>query len=314
MSPADCASGATGISRALPRPIAPKNLKATEMKRPMDVKQAVIKAAGKNIAMGIPLIRSARVRAGRTAGSGPSKDKLDQYAYNLLNEVLTHIGPLKGKSVLEIGPGDNLLAGFAMLAAGAESYTGLDRFPGPYASPAARQWYRLLQDDWSNRFPDRPWPSELSAETFPDHPKVNIITKGVEDAEAVAPHDVVCSYVVGEHVLSPDAFARKTREAIGTKGAALHCIDFSGHDWDAHGDPFLFLKFPKSVWNLMGSNRGVPNRVRFNEYVACFERNGLQVEVVDRKVVQYDPADEWVRERATEDFLTHWAVFRLRAR
>lgn len=284
------------------------------MKRPSEVKRAVATAVAKNLAMGVPAIRNARVSAGRTAGgTGPSRAKLDQYAFNLLGELLTHVGPLDGKSVLEIGPGDNLLAGLAMLASGASAYTALDRFPGPYGNAVAREWYALLKEEWPRRFPDRPWPADLDPATFPDHPKVSVITKGVEDAEPVAPHDVVCSYVVGEHVLSPDAFARKTREAIGEHGVAIHGIDFSGHDWDVHGDPFLFLKFSDRLWRLMGSNRGVPNRVRFDDYVRCFERNGLDVEVVDKRVVQFDPADEWVRARATPGFLTHWAVFRLTA-
>jgi hypothetical protein len=287
---------------------------SSQVKRPGDVKGAVARAIAKNVAMGVPLIREARVRAGRTAATGPSPAGLDQYAYNLLNELLTHTGPLAGKSVLEIGPGDNVLAGLAMLAAGARAYTALDRFPGPYASAVARDWYRLLRENWPTRHPGMPWPADLDAASFPDDPRVQFIHKGVEDIQAIEPHDVVCSYVVGEHVLSPDAFARCTRRAIGTHGVGLHCIDFSGHDWDAHGDPFLFLKFSDRLWNWMGSNRGVPNRVRFDDYVACFERNDLRVEVVDRRVVSYDPRDHWVRDRASEGFLTHWAVFKLTAR
>src|SRR5207253_2419647 len=143
-------------------------------------------------------------------------------------------------------------------------------------------WYRLLAQDWPNRHPELPWPADLDPATFPDDPRMSVIRKGVEDAEDIPHHDVVCSYVVAEHVLRPDAFARATRQVIGANGTALHVIDFGGHEWNIYGDPFLFLKFPEWVWRLMGSNRGAPNRVRFKDYVRAFERNGLKVEVIER--------------------------------
>lgn len=261
--------------------------------------------------MGIPVIRNARVRAGRTAAMPPNVEGLSTYAYNLLDEVTVHLGPVKGKSVLEIGPGDNILAGLAFLAAGASSYTALDRFPGPYGSPTAKEWYRLLAEDWPRRYPGLPWPAGLDPSSFPESSDVTVVRKGVEDTDSVGQFDIVCSYVVAEHVLSIDAFARMTRKAIGAGGSALHVIDFGGHEWNAFGDPFLFLKFPERLWRMMGSNRGLPNRVRFRDYINAFERHGLKVEVVNRKIVDYDPKDDWVRERATEDFLTHWAVLKM---
>lgn len=278
---------------------------------PMQVKKPVLVALAKNLAMGIPPIRAARVNAGRTAAMDPQVDGLDTYAYNLLGDVLQHLGPVQGKSVLEFGPGDNILAGLAFLAAGARSYTALDRFPGAYSSETARRWYRLLAEHWPTRHPDKPWPQDLDPNIFPNDPRVTVIKHGVEAVESIDQVDIVCSYVVAEHVLDTDAFARATYAAIGADGQALHVIDFGGHEWNVHGDPFLFLKFPDWLWRLMGSNRGVPNRVRFDAYVAAFERAGLKVDVVERKIVDYDPADDWVRERASEAFLTHWAVVRL---
>ena len=283
------------------------------MKSPIQVKRAIAVAIAKNLAMGIPYLRNARVRAGRTAAALPSVEYLDTYAYNLLVEVTRHTGPVAGKSVLEIGPGDNILAGLALLAAGARSYTAMDRFPGPYASAEARRWYELLRGNWPSHYPGLPWPGDLDPATIPENPRIRIVREGVETARDIGRFDLVCSYVVAEHVVNPDAFAKLTRRALGDGGVALHVIDFGGHEWNALGDPFLFLKFPEPLWRLMGSNRGLPNRVRFGAYMDCFKRAGLSIEVVDRKVVEFDPADAWVRSRADEDFLTHWAVVKLTA-
>lgn len=281
------------------------------MKRPRHVKRAVVGAMLKNLAMGIPIIRKRRVEAGRTAATAPQMEGLATYSYNLYDAVVENLGPVRGRSVLEFGPGDNILAGLVFLAAGASRYTALDRFPGPYGSPVARQWYRLLAADWPYRHPDLPWPADLDVDKFPDDPRVEVIPRGVEAVGNLSRFDIVCSYAVAEHVSDIEAFAEATRVAIGETGAAVHVIDFGGHEWNAHGDPFLFLKFPKWLWRLMGSNRGLPNRVRFDEYVACLRRHRLNVDVVDRRIAEFDPADQWVRKRATNDFLTHWAVLRL---
>lgn len=281
--------------------------------QPRNVRKNMAIAVLKNIAMGIGPLRALRVRKGRTVVRAPDRDGLETYAYKFLDEVRTHTGELDGKRVLEIGPGDNLLAGLAFLAAGAASYAAIDRFQGAYDNEVAHVWYRALRADWANRYPDLRWPDDLDPEAFVPSDRVTALAGGVEEVSGIGAFDLVCSFVVAEHVLDPASFANLTREAIGDHGEALHVIDFSGHEWDQLGDPFLFLKFSDRMWRWMGSNRGVPNRVRFDEYLRHFEHAGLAVEVVHRREVEFDPRDTWVAERAEADFLTHWAVFKMRS-
>jgi len=274
---------------------------------PRDVPITVLKEIGKNVAMSVPFIRKMRVKLGRTA-LPPEIDQLDRFVYKLLDYVQKYAGPVAGKSVLEIGPGDNLVTGLAFLAAGAASYTALDRFPGPYASADARQWYKLLAQHWR----DGSWPEQLDPLTFPYQDRVNIKPMPIENAGVLGHFDIVCSMAVGEHITDIGTFARAIRDAIRPGGIGVHYIDFSGHQWDQLGDPFLFLKFPELLWKMMGSQRGAPNRVRFDQYKECFEDSGLIVEVPERRLIEYDPADEWVRLRADASFLTSDAVFVLR--
>jgi hypothetical protein len=194
-----------------------------------------------------------------------------------------------------------------MLAAGAKSYTAIDRFAGAYDSPEAKRWYKMLAENWPYE-----WPSHLDPEQFPNYPNVLTRNTAVESAGPLGKYDIVCSYHVGEHVDDIDAFAAMTRDALAPDGIALHEIDFGGHQWNRFGDPFLFLKFPDLVWNLMGSARGECNRVRFAEYAMCFQRAGLSVAVPERRLCAIDSSDGWVAERASESFRTTDATFVLR--
>ena len=243
----------------------------------------------KNLAMGVAAIRGLRLAHPRTsAGLAHDSQALERYVFALLREVLTHRGGVEGLRVAEIGPGDHIATGLAMLAAGAASYTSLDRFPGLYGNDFALGWYRAVKRAWPSLFPERSWPAWLDVERFPGgYPdKVRSIPVGVENfGEASACWDVVCSYAVGEHVSDLDAFAGVTAKMLTAAGVAIHVVDFSQHqDWGRYNDPFLFLRFPDWLWKLMGSNRGLPNRFRFHELVAAFEAAGLRVECTQRAI------------------------------
>lgn len=236
---------------------------------------AVVREVGKNLAMAVPWLRRWRTARGRTA-QVPDTAGIDRY-YLLLDQVLAHTGPVAGKSVLEIGPGDNLMTGLAFLAAGARSYTAIDRFPGPYGDARARRWYALLMADWPRRYPGLAWPARLDPARFPETEMVRAIPVSVEKFEATDCYNIVCSFAVGQHVRNVAAFARAMRGALARDGVGIHVVDFSGHQWDRPSDPMLFRRFPKWLWNAMGSNRGFPNRVPYAAFRAMLEASGLEV-------------------------------------
>jgi SAM-dependent methyltransferase len=275
---------------------------------PLSVSATVAIEIAKNMAMSVPVITKLRTKMGRTS-LPPEPGQLQRYVFDLLDSVMQFGGGVAGKSILEIGPGDNLVTGLAFLAAGAKSYTVVDRFPGAYGSDDARRWYRLLAENW----PHGAWPASLDPDKFPDYPNISSKGLAVESAsDALETYDIVCSFAVGEHVSDIDEFARLTHNALTPGGVAVHVIDFGGHQWNRFGDPFLFLKFPESVWQMMGSARGEPNRVRFDAFKACFERAGLSVDVPFRLSCDIDPRDAWVKARADASFLTTEATFVLR--
>lgn len=280
----------------------PKRLDLEEKWFPKGTLRLALTAIAKNIAMGIPPIRNMRVRQGRTITREPSDYSLTRYALDLLSKIEDASGSLENKSVLEIGPGDNLVSGLALVAAGASHYTVLDRFRGTYGSDEAVKWYHALAERWGG-LRGSAWPSSIDPKHFAASDRVSVVEGAVENAELPETYDVVCSNAVGEHVSDIRAFAMLTKQALSPDGIGLHIIDFRGHEWDNERDPFLFLRFPDWVWRAMGSNRGMPNRVRFTEYKEAFEEAGLSVSIIWRAAFECDlPAEN-------DDFRTAQAAF-----
>jgi hypothetical protein len=216
----------------------------------------------KNVAMAIPAVRAARLKRSRTS-SRPTPEGLRHVVDLLRNALMEACGGVRGKSVLEIGPGDNLCSGLAFLAANARTYTAIDRFPGNYRSAEAAEWYAALERR------DGPLPSI-------DDPRIRVFEGAVETMHDRGRFDIVCSRAVGEHVSSVPAFACFTRDSLAPDGTAVHIVDFTGHHWHRDDDPELFRRFPDWLWSAMGSNRGLPNRVPYPEFISAFEAAGLQ--------------------------------------
>ena len=254
------------------------------------------KEIAKNFAMGIPPVRAWRYRRLKAAATVFSTDDefLERYAFQPIRALLAQVDSVRDRHIAEIGPGEYLTSGLALLAAGAASYTVIDRFPGNYENAAAKRWYLAVQEAWPRLFPELPWPEYLRAEDFPAAygDRLQVITKPIEEIPPDRKFDLICSFQTGEHVSDIDAFARVNATLLAPDGLSVHRVDFGPHDcWFLYPYPLTFLQFPEWLWYLMGSNRGIPNRRRHHEFAAAFAAAGLQVEaVLDRfEGVDIDP-------------------------
>ena len=244
----------------------------------------VAREVAKNAAMSIPAIRNRRLRRPRAGVRFTGReDELERYAFLPLRIISETVGrDVRGKSVLEIGPGDYLTSGMSLLAAGASSYTSIDRFVGDYSQLEGKDWYRGIEAAWPRIHPDLPWPAWLSARDFPEGytSRVRVLDIPIERAKDIGRFDVVCSFQVGEHVTDIEAFARASSVMLNPGGVAVHRVDFGPHGgWLRFADPLTFLRVPEPLWRLMGANRGLVNRRRLHELVAAFDSAGLSVEI-----------------------------------
>ena len=253
------------------------------------------------------------------AGHSDTDEFLRNNAFASLNLLLEYAGDLHQRSVCEIGPGDYLTSGLSILAAGASRYGVIDRFPGDYFGDAAKRWYGEIARNWNRFYPDLPWNREVDAEGFPENAseRLELIGEALETAKPEHRYDLVCSFQVGEHVSDIDAFAGVHNEVLTDGGIGLHRVDFGPHDcWFYYRDPGVFLRFSDRVWHLTGSNRGVPNRRRHHEFLAAFEKAGLNVEVLftdmfDQTLMDLTRLNERFLQMSMDSVLTGTAIYKI---
>lgn len=242
----------------------------------------------KNLGMMIPPIRAWRLRRPRTVGELEeiTTEVMEEFAFAPF-EMVTACLPaaeLRGATVVEIGPGDNVVLGLALLALGAGEYHAIDRFLGDVRSPRAQKLYTTVARVLPERM-DVPASAVPEAGNFPKvllGSKVFLHRRGIEEFRSVplaGKADLVFSYGVGQSVASAEAFAQATAHFLKPGGSGVHAIQFGPvGPWTEYRNPLTFLTVPESVWKWTSSHRGGANRLRYHEFLALFEKAGLIVE------------------------------------
>ena len=274
----------------------------------------------KNLLMGSAAFRRWRLKRPKTATGYSNIDEfLKNYAFGSLDLILENVGDLKGRSVCEIGPGDYLTSGLSILAAGASHYCVIDRFPGDYFGENAKHWYSEIERNWSRFYPTLRWNEALVADQFPLNANayLELIGESLETAATSRKYDLICSFQVAEHLSDINAFAEIHNRILNDDGIGLHRVDFGPHDcWFHYRDPGVFLRFSDRVWEMTGSNRGVPNRKRHHEFLAAFDRAELNVDVLftdnfDKSLMDLEKLNRKFLQMPMDSVLTGTAVYRL---
>jgi SAM-dependent methyltransferase len=186
---------------------------------------------------------------------------------------------LRGKTLLEYGPGDVPGVAILMIAHGAEKVYCVDRFEmlawseknvaaieallerlGPEERRRAAECFRDGGDPGTGLAPNR----------------IEYLVRANGLSGLRRRIDVVLSRAVLEHVNDLDATFRDMDEALRNGGTAVHQVDLKSHG--LHRDnPLDFLEWPVWMWDLMFSHKGSPNRWRVDRYRGALARTGLRV-------------------------------------
>ena len=185
---------------------------------------------------------------------------------------------LKGKRVLEYGPGDILGVGLLMYAHGAELVHCYDRFPLHQASAKNLEVYELLLASLD------PPACERASAAFctPGDPASGFVQTAIGYfvapdglSRALGQYDFVLSRAVLEHVRNLPGTIGDIAGALKPGGVSVHEVDLRSHGLDRY-QPFDFLTWPEPLYSLMFSHKGFPNRWRLNTYRELFQRYGLR--------------------------------------
>lgn len=269
-------------------------------------------------------------QTGRGAAAEESPDDIAQYFrdctqayFDKLGVVDAEVGSfLAGKALMEYGPGDLPGVAALMVARGAEKVYCVDRFPLVSLSDKnARVMLELMEgcqgverDRLQSCLKDRHDPRAGF-----DPRRIEYLVRPSGLCGLIESVDMVLSRAVLEHVNELDATFTDMTSALRPGGTAIHLVDLRSHGLHK-SNPLDFLSWPPTLWNLMYSQKGVPNRWRVDRYRSVLASLPVQVSMLEatklasaEHVAQVRPhLSERFRDVSDDDlsWLGFWLVFR----
>jgi len=204
------------------------------------------------------------------------------------------LGPeaLRGKRILEVGPGDNFGVALKFLAAGAAQVVALDKF---YSERNVEQQTRIYQELRHKLSPDE---ARIFDEciTLDGDIKLNperlqyIYGHGIEEADRIlepGSFDFIVSRAVIHNVYDIERGFEAMDRLLAPGGYTLHKIDLSDENmFSSRGmHPLTFLTIPERIYYLMASDSGKPNRKLIGDYREQLVKRDYETKILISKVL-----------------------------
>lgn len=196
-----------------------------------------------------------------------SNEQLVNHCKDIYQSYLFHLGKgfgIKGKNVIEVGPGRSLgvSLSFASLG-GANRVYAVDRF-----NCLSRYDNTVLKS------------------IDPEHEnylkKIVYIVSPIEDLAGsdIGKVDLIVSNAVLEHINNLEQAFKTFHSLLSPAGRMIHKIDIRSHNRFIKKGPLYFLKYSDFLWKMMSNHIGAPNRMRLPDYKAILDRSGFDFEFI----------------------------------
>jgi SAM-dependent methyltransferase len=181
---------------------------------------------------------------------------------------------INNKTILEIGPGDNLGVALKFCALGAKKIICLDRFHCEGDTEQQREIYKALLAAMESQQRNKALQA-ISGQnhkfTFNPQKLEYICGTGIENAEGLlAPQtvDIVISRAVLQYVEGPDKAFAAMDHLLKKGGRLIHKIDLRDHGmFTERGlSPMEFLTVPDLLWKWISPHASKTNRCRVDFY------------------------------------------------
>jgi SAM-dependent methyltransferase len=186
---------------------------------------------------------------------------------------------LRGKNVVELGPGGDLGAGLSLLARGAGSYKALDANPLAFSAPdeAYHKLFELLRKEGLS-FDTEDLIKELRGALFSGgSERMKYICRKDFDLLAALGRDsadLVFSQAAFEHFDEPEKVISQLSETAKSGAVLVTEIDLKTHTrWIRDADPQNIYRYGESLYRGL-SFMGSPNRLRPRDYRVMLEKHG----------------------------------------
>jgi SAM-dependent methyltransferase len=218
------------------------------------------------------------------------------YIQTVLTDYLTYAGlsaeVLRGKRILEIGPGYNLGLALRMLSLGAAQVVSIDKFYSLLDGEKQRKIYRTLREGLTDQ------EKELfdQAITLEEHHKINpdrlkyLYGQGIDEGTPIFdPHsfDLIISRAVLEEIYNLDAAFSAMDHLLVSGGIMIHKIDLRDYNmFSRYGmHPLTFLTIPERIYYWMTKDTINPKRRLINYYRDKMEDLGYEAKILITHIV-----------------------------
>lgn len=215
------------------------------------------------------------------------------YVHDVVRSWMRFLPPdisVRGRSVLELGPGSSLATGTLMLAHGATSYTAVDAFR--LAGDETPAFRRDAVTAYNAPLEQADVARAISASGEMSDMFSYKVDPAFDIASLCAPKrfDLIVSCAAFEHFNDIDRTIEGLTAVAASGCVSLHIVDMQTHSNVIRArDPNNIYRFSSWFYSLLAFP-GQPNRERPIDYVRAFERNGWKdVQVVAAKSI---PADQ----------------------
>ncbi|WP_416409477.1 class I SAM-dependent methyltransferase [Agrobacterium rosae] len=224
--------------------------------------------------------------------SADDRDARIDYVHDVVQSWLRFLPPdvsVRGRSVLELGPGSSLATGALLLAHGAQTYTAVDAFA--LAADETAEFPRdaiacfngdLKQDD----IEIAQAALQGASSNFQYHVDAGFNIPALCQKKTF---DLILSCAAFEHFDAIETTIDGLTKVARSSCVSLHIVDLQTHtNAIRQRDPNNIYRFPTWLYSLLAFP-GQPNRKRPIDYVHAFERNGwVDVHVIAAKSIPED--------------------------
>lgn len=225
-----------------------------------------------------------------------------------LNMYLGAAMNLKGRTILELGPGADLGIGLILTMLGARKYNALDVHDLVNSVPMAlyEELFKLIGDDHEAVLGIDALRQQLDLRQKKLDSKINYVCDRNFDLRRFKNEqiDLVFSQAAFEHFDDiPETFSQLS-EIVVPGGTLIAEIDLSTHTrWIRDRDPLNIYRYPEFYYDFF-KFRGTPNRLRPYQYKALLEEYGWRdVRIIPSRILG-DDYIESVKNRLNRRFLS----------
>ena len=168
-------------------------------------------------------------------------------------ELYTRLGPMTGKDILEIGPGQTAEVLTMALKAGAKSCIAVDVVE-----------YLTHEDTWQKQIE-------------------YVVYDGNRLPFESRRFDLICAHTAFEHLHYPAVTVAECFRVLRAGGHLVTLVDLGDHSYYGRQIPqplklFDCLRYPEWLWNLMKWNRSsYTNRLRKSDWIRLFTEAGFVI-------------------------------------